>query len=108
MKAKIDSGELQKAISIASKFTRSSSVELSETVLLTVKEGDALYVRTTSFDTNCLIRVNAFSTESGQAIVLAKNLLAVTYDSGGMVEIRTTPKQLRLNYGMSDLRISRR
>lgn len=107
MKATIDSGELQKAISIASRFTRSSSVEISEAMLLTVGS-DGLYVRTTSFDTNCVIRVNAFSAEDGAAVVLAKNLLAVTYDSGGMVEIRTTPKQLHLKYGTTNLRISRR
>lgn len=107
MKVRVDSGELSRAVAIAAKWSSSSLSDITKCIGLWA-EGHALFVRSTMLHAHCLVRVNAFDVEPGDAVVMAKHLEAATHDTGGDVTLRTTKARLVLEDEYSTIRIGRR
>lgn len=107
MKARVDSGELARAVTVAAKWSTSGVADITQCIGMLAEE-NALHIRSTRLHTNCLVRVNAFDVEPGEAVVLAKHLDAVAYDTGSDVVLRTTKAKVFFESERSVVRLDRR
>ena len=102
MKARVDSLELKNAINIVLKFTSKSTLGVTDAILLYTGENE-IWLRSTTFLSNARVRVNAWDVEPGNAVVQARNLAAVVFDSGD-IQLRKTKANLILDYPDTSVR----
>jgi len=104
MKVRVDSKEFSKAVRSASRYVKTTGLQVSEGILLKVADG-SLMIRTTTGSEDCRVYVNAFDTEDGIAITLASVLIPSSIDSGGFVDISTDGNRLLLEYDNANFKL---
>ena len=104
MKATVDSKEFGLKLRLASKYARTTGLDISEHVVLYTENG-FLFIRTTSLDSDCLLPVNAIDVAPGQIATRAAHLLRLVYDSG-MVQLAVENNKLALHYDDTDITVA--
>ena len=97
MRARVDSGEFANSVKVASRWTATSGLASTQSIILEATEG-WLLMRTTTGDQDCQLAVKAFDVEPGKVVTTAQMLMNFAFDSKGWLRLHDTKTKLVLDY----------